>query len=48
MQCLRELAPPAVPDVWGHGVGEGPWPVLELNEWSICWIVQDLTHKPII
>lgn len=47
-RVVTESAPPAVPDVWGHGVGERPWPVLELNEWSICWIVEDPSHKPII
>lgn len=47
-QALREAAPPAAPDVSGHSAGERPWPGLELHEWSICCIVEDPSHEPIV
>lgn len=34
---LGRLASPAASDVWGHGVGERPWWVLEVNELSM-WL----------
>lgn len=46
--ALKEAAPPAAPDVSGHSVGERPRPGLGLHEWSICCIVEDPSHEPIV